>query len=362
MEVSGKIAEARHGLKLCENCQFEKVTTKANGICRDCEEYMCDTCFRHHLKGKRNRNHELIDMNDPDIAARHISEEVEKCKHHNNEAIKFYCRKHEIIGCGDCFALEHRGCTPEYIKDISKNVQETVDFVNLKRKIELLERQNKATYETVRNNRKDCKEMQEEVLIKIRKFRTDINIYLDKAEADIISEMKLLMSDNDKLLDKLDNECARCTSKCEGLKQKLDPTVHTGDALFIQTVRSKASILEIEHKLSKTVQSVCEVKGYEFIPNQHLSSIIKSREKLGKLNIWNINEPKHDEITNLEMNVDTLTFDEPMKPTKPVQQEIDTKTVYRRELLYPVQSMHVIDDEFLRRLNTESSSIWHGLI
>ncbi|XP_053387253.1 uncharacterized protein LOC123543141 [Mercenaria mercenaria] len=171
--------------------------------------------------------------------------------------------------------------------------------------------------------------MQEEVLTKIRKFRTDINIYLDKAETDIISEMKQLMSDNDKLLDKIDQECAKCTSKCEGLKQKLDPAVHRGNVLFIQSVRSKASILEIEHELSRTVQSVREFKGYEFVPSQHLSSIIKSSEKLGKLNISNINEHKHDEITNLEMNVDTLAFMESKKINKPEQQETDSKTGVR---------------------------------
>ncbi|XP_053386997.1 transcription intermediary factor 1-alpha-like [Mercenaria mercenaria] len=329
MEVSGKLAEERESLKLCEHCQFVNITTKANGICRECEEYMCDTCFRNHLKGKRNRNHELIDMNDPDISAWKSAEDVEKCKQHDNEAIKFYCRKHEFVGCGDCIILEHSTCKPEYIKDLSKNVQENENFINLMRKIEQLEHENKANYENVQKNRKNCKGMHEEVLTKIRKFRTDINIYLDKAEADIISEMKQLMFDNDKLLDKLDNECAKCTSKVEGLKQKIDPTVHRGNVLFIQTVRSKVSVLEIEHELSKTVQSVCEVKRYEFFPNQHLSSIIKSRETVGKLNISNVNEPKHDAITNLEMNVDTLTFEEPKKPTKPVQQETDTKTAVR---------------------------------
>ncbi|XP_053386940.1 transcription intermediary factor 1-alpha-like [Mercenaria mercenaria] len=332
MEVSGKLAEAGQDLQLCEHCQFENVTTKANGICRDCEEYMCDACFRHHLKGKRNRNHELIDMNDPDIAARKSAEEVEKCKKHDDEAIRFYCRKHDIVGCGDCIILEHSTCKPEYIKDLSKNVQETEDFINLKRKIEQLELENKATYENVQKNRKDYKGMHEEVLTKIRKFRTDINIYLDKAEAAIISEMKQLMSNNDKLLDKLDTDCAKYLSEIEGLYQKLDPTVHRENVLFIQTVRSKASVLEIEHELSKTVQSVCEVKCYEFVSNQHLSSIIKSREKLGQLNISDINEPKHDEITKLDMNVDTLTFVEPEKPKKPVQQETDTKTGVRQPI------------------------------
>ncbi|XP_053388743.1 uncharacterized protein LOC123542649 [Mercenaria mercenaria] len=171
--------------------------------------------------------------------------------------------------------------------------------------------------------------MHEEVLTKIRKFRADINICLDKAESAIISEMKQLMSDNDRLLDKLDNEYAKCASKIEGLKQKLDPTVHRENALFIQTVRSKEMFLEIEHELSKNVQSVCEVKSSEFVPNQQLSSIIKSGGKLGKLNISNINEAKHGEITNVEMNVDSLTFVEPERPKKPVQQETDRKTDVR---------------------------------
>ncbi|XP_053388407.1 transcription intermediary factor 1-alpha-like [Mercenaria mercenaria] len=331
MEVSGKLAEGRESLKLCEHCQFVNITTKANGICRECEEYMCDTCFRNHLKGKRNRNHELIDMNDPDISAWKSAEDVEKCKQHDNEAIKFYCRKHEIVGCGDCIILEHSTCKPEYIKDLSKNLQETEDFIHLKRKIEQLERENKTSYENVQKNRKHCKVVHEEVLTKIRKFRTDINIYLDKAEADIISEMEQLMSDNDKLLDKLDNDCAKYLSEIEGLKQKLDPTVHRENVLFIQTVRSKASVLEIEHKLSKNVQSACELKGYKFVPYEKLSSIIKSREKLGKINISNINESKQDEFKTLEMNIDTLTLQEPkkQKPRKPEQQETDSETAVK---------------------------------
>ncbi|XP_053387676.1 uncharacterized protein LOC123542473 [Mercenaria mercenaria] len=206
---------------------------------------------------------------------------------------------------------------------IAKNVQETEDFINLKRKIEQLERNIKTNYEKVQKNRKDCNGMHEEVLTKIRKFRTYINSYLDKAETDIISEMKRFISDNKKRLDKVDNDCAKYLSAIEGLKQKPNPTVHRENVLFKQTVRSKARVLEIEQELSKTLQSVSEIKVYEFVPNQQLSSIIKSREKLGKRNISNVNEPKHDEITNLEMNVDTLTF---VEPKKPEQQETDTKT------------------------------------
>ncbi|XP_053390438.1 transcription intermediary factor 1-alpha-like [Mercenaria mercenaria] len=326
MEVPGKIAEAKQDLQFCEHCQFENVTTKANGICPECEEYMCDTCFRHHLKGKGNINHELIDINELDVDAKTSAKEVEKCKQHDNEAIKFFCRKHEIVGCGDCIILDHSTCKPEYIKDLSKNVQETEDFIILNRKIEQLEREIKATYDNVQKNRNDCKGMQKEVLTTIIKFRRDINNYLDKAELAIKSEMKQLVFDNDRLLETLHRDCAKCSSAIESLKQKLEPTVNRGNVLFIQTVRSKASVLEIKHELSKTVQSICDVKGYEFVPNQHLSSIIKSSEKLGKLNISNINELKHDEITNLEMNDDTLTFLEPKMLKKPVQQETDTKT------------------------------------
>ncbi|XP_053386996.1 uncharacterized protein LOC123544260 [Mercenaria mercenaria] len=321
MEVSCTLDEASHDINFSEHCQFE--------------EYMCNACFRHHLMGKRNRNYELIDMNDPCIAARNISEEVEKCKQHNNKAIKFYCRKHESVGCGDCILSDHSTCKPEYIKDLSKNFQEIQDFIDLERKIEQLERESQANNENIKKNRKEFKGVHEEVLTEIRKFRTDINIYLDKAEATIISEMKQILSDNDKLLQNLGNNCSLNLSKIEDLKQTLDPTVHTENALFIQTVRSKAGVLEIEHELSKSIKSICEIKGYEFVPNQKLSSMIESRENLGKLNISKINEnTRYNEITQLEMNVATLTFVEPRKQKKTMQQKTHRQTGVRRPYVY----------------------------
>lgn len=46
MEVSGKKLET----ELCESCATENLSKPADGFCKDCNEFMCQKCFRHHLK------------------------------------------------------------------------------------------------------------------------------------------------------------------------------------------------------------------------------------------------------------------------------------------------------------------------
>ncbi|XP_053386841.1 E3 ubiquitin-protein ligase TRIM71-like [Mercenaria mercenaria] len=282
MEVAGKRVTEEEELiveefeKECEPCKGENVATTANGICRECEEYMCNTCFRHHLKAKQCRNHVLVDTQCLSLKVAHKSaENVEKCNRHTNEQIKFYCRTHDIVGCGECMIPDHSGCNPENIKGFAKGYEVTEDFKCLKKKLKGLSVSNDDNKIKVHENQKAIKSMYERALKDVRKFRKDVNDYLDKAEIYIINEAKDIENRNASLLTKLEQDCQLLSSKITEIEQILNKELYSDSALFIQTVNCKPLVLAIEQGVSRVQTTNC-TKEFVFVPEKqmHLRSSI----------------------------------------------------------------------------------------
>ncbi|XP_053389903.1 E3 ubiquitin-protein ligase TRIM71-like [Mercenaria mercenaria] len=289
MEVSGRKATedeedtTREFNELCEPCKDEQVETSANGICQECKEYMCNRCFRHHLKARLCRKHVLV-VNPASMPLQDTDVSVEKCKQHVNETIKYYCRKHEIVGCGDYMIQEQGGCKPEYIKDVSKNFQEKEYFKTLIKKLDTMSSTNKESEKNIRDNQRKTRLMHEKALKEIRKFRKDINMYLDKAENDAISELNHSKSENEKRLHQLVEDCEGISAKIKDLKQKLNSRVYQGSELFIYAANCKSDVRDIEHAVAQ-LQSDQQLKTFTFVPDEQLLKTIASERKLGCLDV-----------------------------------------------------------------------------
>ncbi|XP_045184167.2 E3 ubiquitin-protein ligase TRIM33-like isoform X2 [Mercenaria mercenaria] len=267
----------------CEPCKGEHVATTANGMCRECEEYMCNTCFRHHLKAKQCRSHVLVDTQNVSLIASHKSAgNVEKCKHHVNEEIKFYCRKHDIVGCGECMIPDHSGCNAENIKGLARGFEVTEDFKCLRKKLEGLGASNNENERKVRENQKANKLMYERALKDIRKFRKDVNDYLDKAETYVTNEAKGIENRNTSLLTRLEQDWQHLSSKITEIEQKLNTELYSDSSLFIQTVNCKPLILAIEQEVSRVQTANC-IKEFEFVPEKQMQHLRSSVHNFGRI-------------------------------------------------------------------------------
>jgi hypothetical protein len=90
------------------------------------------------------------------------SEDVIKCKKHDDEIIKFYCRSHNVVGCGDCIVLEHTSCKPEYIKDLAKTFTDGDVYESIVKHL----RNKKSDYEQEIEKSKDESEKMSEKALK----------------------------------------------------------------------------------------------------------------------------------------------------------------------------------------------------
>ncbi|XP_053373384.1 uncharacterized protein LOC128546578 [Mercenaria mercenaria] len=273
MEVSGKKASKDKNVgtavtdTLCEPCQDIHVTTSANGICRECKEYMCNTCFQHHLKARQCRNHVLVNAGNSS-ASTDREEDFEKCKHHGKEAVKYYCRKHDVVGCGDCMISGHGACKPEFIKDISEDFKENDEFKNLVRKLEKMTSAIVDSEKKIQDDKRKVKSMHELAVKELREFRTDINEYLDKAE----DELNHLKSKNESLLTKLDKDCKLLSTNLAGVKKETNAEIYHGSSLFIHSVECKPKVLDTENAINQ-LQLESNIEKITFVPDKRLLSI-----------------------------------------------------------------------------------------
>ncbi|XP_053374060.1 uncharacterized protein LOC123531837 [Mercenaria mercenaria] len=126
--------------------------------------------------------------------------------------------------------------------------------------------------------------MHEKALKEIGKFRKDINVYLNKAENDAISELNHSKSENEKRLHKLMEDCEGISAKIKDLKQKLDSRVCQGSELFICAVKCKSGARDIEHAVAQ-LQSDQKLKTFTFVPDEQLLKTVASERKLGCLDV-----------------------------------------------------------------------------
>lgn len=289
MEVAGtriikaKGGQSRNEQLYCELCQEEDVKINAVGVCKECEEYMCDTCFRHHLKAKLCRNHVLVDIGErPTDMLQAKDVDVEKCKKHDNEVIKFYCRTHDTVGCGDCIIFEHKNCKPEYIKDMAKTYETEKNFKEMIEKLAMLESIKGKSEDLLTKNQREIYDLNEKALERIQQFRSDINNYLDKAEADVRLGMKELTTENFEQHKMLEQDMKLLVKQVEEVKKELNPGRASDTVSFILAVTCKPKIERIERKYEQ-IRHKNTLKKFEFVRSEKLAEFLKSSLSFGQL-------------------------------------------------------------------------------
>ncbi|XP_053381589.1 uncharacterized protein LOC123544631 [Mercenaria mercenaria] len=284
MEVDGKRVEPTfESGENCEPCQRGNTTTKAVGLCIECEEYMCQTCFDHHLKAKICMNHNLVDDLKSSMTGR--SEDVERCKEHDSEIVKYYCCTHKTVGCGDCMLSGgHNACKPENIKHLAKNFKNEKAFKDIVKQVEDIEKDKNLIEKINRDNQRKIKEVNEKAVSEVRKFRTDVNNFLDEAEANILSKIKSVTSENHEQMAIMGRAIESISIELDDVRQKLDTELHDGNVLFINAVACKPQLKNIALSVANA-KSKKVLKNFKFYPDEDLSRIAASGKSFGDIQI-----------------------------------------------------------------------------
>jgi vacuolar-type H+-ATPase subunit I/STV1 len=306
MEVCGKKAD--NVSESCELCLIEGLSTQADGFCHECDECMCSKCFQHHVKRKLSRNHVLSPLGKNVSQGKQQAESNEKCKTHVRENVKYYCRKHDIVTCGDCIVGDHQGCKLDFISNLANQFENSSEFKDIVQKIEKLEAAQKENKTQIDRNRKENKACLDTALAEIKKFRKDINEHLDKVETEIIFEANKMAKQNDDILDQLEKMLSVAEQDIDDIRNNLDANMIQGVTLFIRTKEYKPKLSKSDESIT-LIRAQNAIRGFTFEQEKQLADLIKSSVKLGCL--------RRDTATDKEPTVIQKT-NQPIETVKPV--------------------------------------------
>ena len=100
----------------CDVC----TVANANGYCKDCNQFLCQSCHDTHKKYGANVHHQLTSLDEVATSASQFvhrkQEKAVKCSKHK-KSLKIFCETCQEIICRDCIIGDHKNhdCTP--IKD-----------------------------------------------------------------------------------------------------------------------------------------------------------------------------------------------------------------------------------------------------
>ncbi|XP_045208466.2 uncharacterized protein LOC123560322 [Mercenaria mercenaria] len=230
--VNGKVSDS-NGVKaiqyFCTPCQREKKKLPAEGFCKTCNEYLCETCFRYHIRLLVSKNHVMLSKeNMPRKEIVPDNEDVleEICECHDGKIVEFYCKTCDIVGCLICVTSKHENCEIVYIPEYTKELQaddlleiqnKTNDWNSLKkaREVKDIPSQYKWTIKLYSENARDS----------IKMYRKEINETIDKLEIKLDREIKAKELEDFAMLDyysqKLTQQNCQLERQYKGSQQRV---------------------------------------------------------------------------------------------------------------------------------------------
>ncbi|XP_060572593.1 uncharacterized protein LOC132730639 isoform X2 [Ruditapes philippinarum] len=269
MEVSGKLADLstlkKIKEKLCEPCKEDNISRAAGGICKQCEEYMCCICFKNHLAARSCRKHELMESKGLQTEVRNVGENdnCEVCSKHKSETIKYYCRRHDDVACGECMLLgEHKGCSPELIRCLANNFQKNDEFKGLTERIDNLKTETGFTTDLIKLATVKNSKMNGDALTDIKMFMDHIRFLINETEQGLLSKVNEIYLQNEETLSSMARIHESTETKLESVKRDINPLICSENALFIKSVKCKRTIVGIENICSETLKNAT-IKRFE---------------------------------------------------------------------------------------------------
>ncbi|XP_052781549.1 E3 ubiquitin-protein ligase TRIM33-like [Mya arenaria] len=273
-------------LTYCQPCAEDGKKILPEAFCSVCKEFLCSNCARVHRNQKITKTHALQDKDSMPSSFREESENekfTETCQRHAQEFIKYYCLNHKTLLCGDCLAEKaHRSCNIERISQVAKRYKEGAEYNSLKTGLVQTATDIGKLSHNIQVIMKSVDEESLNNINELRKFRTEINRYLDKRENELLADIAQKKRTSKTLLDELKSKCTNMKSSIEKLKSELQAQDDNSNQLLIVGKRAIKELAGLQAAL-EDVSRRNEVPRYKFYRDPETENLIVSEKPIGRL-------------------------------------------------------------------------------
>ncbi|XP_045174580.2 E3 ubiquitin-protein ligase TRIM71-like [Mercenaria mercenaria] len=270
----------------CEPCLAIGQQIESHGFCVDCQEHLCKSCFAYHQRLKANKHHHLVNKDNMDkhAVSKESDECTEKCQVHKKEVIKFFCPKHEALGCNDCIVLNHRACDIDYIPEKCAGIGDSAEFRELLRELDQKINGADNIIKQASNREKELDYCCDKLLKEITMFRKEINDRLDQLQKQIQIDADKKKSTDKQTVNKVLEQCTNISSDIKQLQSRLQDykTSQQNGQLYITMKQAKSKLKSEEIKEADRSLEMTNMQ-YTFEQNQDLENILSRQDAFGKL-------------------------------------------------------------------------------
>ncbi|XP_053391550.1 uncharacterized protein LOC128554313 [Mercenaria mercenaria] len=273
----------------CEPCLAIGQQIEAHGFCVDCHEYLCKNCFAYHQRTKASKHHQLVNKDNTDkhaVIKEETDECTEKCQVHKKEVIKFFCPKHEALGCNDCIVLNHRACDIDYIPDKCVGIGDSTEFGELLRELDQKANEADNIIKQASRREKELDSCHDKLLKEIRMFRKEINYRLDQLQKQIQTDADKKKSTDKQTVNKVLETCTTTSSDIKQLQSRLQgyKASQQNGQLYITMEQAKSKCKTDELKGADRCLQKTNMQ-YLFEQNQDLENMVSRPNAFGKLTL-----------------------------------------------------------------------------
>ncbi|XP_053401930.1 E3 ubiquitin-protein ligase TRIM71-like [Mercenaria mercenaria] len=292
MAVPGKLAASskQDSNLICLPCDRDGLRESVYGFCQDCQEHLCETCFKHHKRSRPSMNHVLLGRDEmpknQTIDTVRPGDKTDFCANHKDNSLDFYCYKHRKVGCYVCVTLEHKLCEVDYIPDISGSVSDEIR--DLMTEMEYLVNKCKTNMENAKTATHQLDLNYKNVAEDIKRFRKEINDRLDHMEIEITSKLEALVNTAKVKQENVNVACGEIAEEvnCSQLNLNYLSEENKQNQLFIEMkhVEDRLSILTCKEK--QILEDNETEDDIEFTPNKKIIELLKTENNFGSVSVY----------------------------------------------------------------------------
>ncbi|XP_053399994.1 E3 ubiquitin-protein ligase TRIM33-like [Mercenaria mercenaria] len=278
----------------CTPCSEEGTREEAIKYCLECDEYLCTTCTKYHLKMKISRDHKLVEKEKGKHEQKIAKTTAKiKCRQHPDRDIEMYCGTHDMVYCLMCIATEHRSCGDvTSLTDAAGSDFQQIEADRLQEEYESLK-------EVLRISEKKKKEN----LVSVEETRKTIEKRLQEIEEALVEHIKMISQQDKtslnetycKVKDELESDITKLNrrlSEMERVRGQFQATTEVNkENRFVQL-----KLCQQIMKDAKTLHAKFESNGkvsIDFEENTSVTGQLIEVKSLGKLNEARINKKRN---------------------------------------------------------------------
>jgi hypothetical protein len=282
MEVPGKRVTKDTNAKLCSLCEDYDITNYADGFCVECEVNICNSCFVKHKGRKISRNHSLVTVDESNSMKVTVGDTYATCQEHNGEIVKYYCPKHDQVGCGECIIVCHNGCKLELIRNKAADYDNSQEFRNLREEMNKYMKEAEDSLSLVAINRQQLAKSYEQFVRDVEAFTNQVIERINIMRQKVLSQAKNVMLNDKRKIDDLQKDTDDLIADLTRQNNLIESKCDTPNKLFVSCLLMKPELKRTQHNLDCSRKKNV-VTQYKFMQDKILAESITENKVIGML-------------------------------------------------------------------------------